>query len=165
VPEGWAAAAAAFEETLEDLGFTDGELGDPVEVGRRAALLVSAESVWKHRLGQLMDSKEVARLLQTSADEVVKETRQNRLLGLPMRNGTVLFPSFQFTKAGKLNPAVPAVLQQFQGAVVSAFTIASWFVSSQSLLRRETPAKWLEKSRDPQLVIEAARRTAQHLGQ
>lgn len=165
MPEALAAAAAAFEETLEDLGFADGELGDPVEVGRRAALLVSAESLWRHRLGQLLDSKEVARLLQTSPAEVTEEARQYRLLGLSMTNGMFLFPSFQFTKMGKRNPVIPTILERFHGSAVSPFTIASWFVSPQAILGRQTPAGWLEKGRDPQLVIEAARRTSQRLGQ
>ena len=41
-----AVAAASFEETLEELGFgeVEVELGDPAELGRRAALLIAAEA-------------------------------------------------------------------------------------------------------------------------
>ena len=160
-----AAAAAAFEETLQDLGFTDGELGDPIEVGRRAALLVSADTMWRHRLGDLLDSKQVAMLLQTTQVEVNRLAEQDRLLGLPTKSGFILFPGFQFSRTGKIEPALPAILEAFAGSVVSPFTIASWFVTPNPLLRRLSPAKWLERGLDPELLVEAARRSSQSLGQ
>jgi len=42
-----AAAAAAFEETIEELGLSDSELhlDDPQGMGRRAALLVVADAI------------------------------------------------------------------------------------------------------------------------
>lgn len=163
-----AAAAAAFEETLEELGFSEAEeeLGDPAELGRRAALLVAADAFWRRHLGPLLDGKQVQRLLGVRTRQAVHDlVRRRRLLGLPAEKGRLAFPAFQFTAAGRPHAALPDILELFAGAVVSPYTVASWFVTPQPLLEGETPAHWLQLGRDPELAREAARRSAARLAQ
>ena len=163
-----AAAAAAFEEALEDLGFADpeAELGDLRELGRRAALLVAADAVWGRHLGPLLDGKQVQQLLGVRTRQASHDLmKRGRLLGLPTQNGRLGFPAFQFADDGRPYPALPAILDQFAGAVVSPYTVASWFVTPQALLGGETPAGWLRLGRGSDVVEEAARRSAARLRQ
>jgi hypothetical protein len=168
MPGSLAAAAAAFEETLADLGFgeAEAELGNPAELGRRAALLVAADAFWQHHLGPLLDGKQVQQLLGVRSRQAVHDlVRRRRLLGLPAEKGRLAFPAFQFTGAGRPHPALPDILEAFAEAVVSPYTVASWFVTPQPLLEGETPARWLQSGRDQELVREAARRAAARLAQ
>jgi len=73
------------------------------------------------------------------------------------------FPSFQFASTGEPYPALAEVLKCFDGAVASPYTIASWFVTPQPLLRGKTPAQWLRLGRSAEHVKEAALRTAARL--
>jgi hypothetical protein len=92
--------------------------------------------------------------------ELVALQREGRLLILDSFDGEKLHPAFQFSPAGKPYPEVSRVLEIFSGAVDSPYTIASWFVSPQDLLEANTPAAWLRSGRDPELLFEAARRSA-----
>jgi hypothetical protein len=162
-----AAAAAAFEETLEEFGFADPEaaLGDPVELGRRAALLVAAQAAWREHLGPLLDTKQVQLLLGVRTRQAVNDlVKRRRLLGLPTKGRRLLLPAFQFTTAGRPYPVLPDILETFEGAVVSPWTVASWFNTPQPLLKKKTPAEWLQLGRDPGLLKEAARHSASRLG-
>lgn len=162
-----AEAAAAFQQTLDRFRLTAGEggFGDPVDLGRRAALLSIADRIWLHRIGPLLDGRDVQRLLKVSTRQAVSDlVKRRRLLALPTAAGSLAYPAFQFNQGGRPNPALPRILEQFAKAAVDAHTIASWFTTPQSLLRGETPARWLKERRDPSAVIEAARRTAARLG-
>ncbi|MBI4493771.1 MAG: hypothetical protein HY690_13345 [Chloroflexi bacterium] len=163
-----ATAATAFEATLQELGFSgvEGELGDPVALGRRAALLVAAEAAWRRHLGPLLDTRQVQELLGVRTRQAVNDlAKRRRLLALPTQKRRLRFPAFQFTGEGRPYPVLPAILDTFAGAVASPHTIASWFVTPQPLLEGETPARWLQQGRDPEAVKEAARRSAARLRQ
>jgi hypothetical protein len=163
-----AVAAAAFEETLEDLGFGEAdepEFGDPGRLGRRAALLVAADAVWRRHLGPLLDGKQVQELLGVRTRQAISDlVKRHRLLGLPTQNRRTVFPAFQFV-AGRPHPALPAILSAFAEADVGPYTVASWFVTPQPLLEQETAAAWLRLGRDGERLKEAARRSAARLGQ
>ncbi len=161
-------AAAAFRETLTDLGLSDEEsgVGDPAELGRRAALLVASDLVWRRQIGPLLDGQQVRQLLGVRTRQAVHDlVKRGRLLGLPSRDGSTVFPAFQFSAEGRPLLALPAILATFSGTVESPYTIASWFVSPQPLLDGDTPAAWLRAGRDPEVAGEAARRAAARLAQ
>jgi hypothetical protein len=164
---GTAEAAAAFQQTLERFGLAAGEagLGDPVDLGRRAGLLAVADRIWRRQIGPLLDGRDVQRLLKVGSRQAVSDLlKRRRLLALPTAEGSLAYPAFQFTRAGRPDPALPRILELFAKAAVDAHTIASWFTTPQSVLRRSTPAEWLKQRGDPSAVIEAARRTASRLG-
>jgi hypothetical protein len=77
----------------------------------------------------------------------------------------VVYPAFQFGHSGRPFEALPQILEIFEGrARVDPWTIASWFVTPQALLARMTPAEWLVKGEDPDLIVKAARRSASRFG-
>jgi hypothetical protein len=160
------AAAESFAEALEDLGFAAADVDDPAELGRRAALLVSAERLWADRLGPLLDGKQVQQLLGIGTRQGVHDlVKRRRLLALPGPKGHAVFPAFQFTASGRVEPALHAVLETFADVVDSPYTIASWFTTAQPALDGLRPTEWLRQGGDAKLLKEAARRSAARLGQ
>ena len=165
--QGTAEAAAAFQQTLERFGFATSKaaLGDPVDLGRRAALLAVADRIWRRQIGPLLDGRDVQRLLKVGTRQAVSDlVKRRRLLALPTPEGQLAYPAFQFTRLGRPDPSLPAILEIFSNAAVDAHTIASWFTTPQSLLAGRAPAQWLKERNEVARVIEAARRTAARLG-
>lgn len=162
------AAAVAFDETLREVGVAAGDdgFGDPVELGRRAALLAVANAAWRRHLGTLLDARQVQRLLAVGTRQAVSDMlRRGKLLGLPTGKGHVLFPAFQFTEAGRPHSLVAPALEAFERAGVGPYTVASWLISPQPLLDGETPIGWVRRGGEPAVALEAARRRAARLAQ
>ena len=159
-------AASAFEETLERLELTvpESQLKDSVELGYRAALLAAANALWERHLGPLLEGQDVRELLRVKTRQAVSDlAKRGRLLALPTEQGELRFPAFQFMETGRPHPELPRILEMFNKASVSPYTIASWFSTPQILLKGKTPAWWLKAGRDPEPVKEVARRTAARL--
>jgi hypothetical protein len=139
----------------------EGALGDPRELGERAALLALAESAWRQHLGALLDAHEVQTLLHVGTRQAVSDrARRGGILALPTSAGRVYYPAFQFGPGGRPFPAVPRVLSIFARAEASPWTVASWFRTPQELLEGLTPAAWLGHGRSEERLLEAARRAA-----
>jgi hypothetical protein len=161
-----AAAARSFQRTLTELGITgdEEELEDLPALGRRAALLAASDIVWHKHLGPLYTSKQVRELMGRGTRQSVSElVKRRRLLALPQGDGRLAFPAFQFRRSGQRLPGLEAILDSFEGAVETPYTIASWFMTPEPLLKNKTPAEWLRKGRNEALATEAARRYADWL--
>lgn len=159
------AAAAAFDETLAELGFNehDPEIGDPRSLGRRAALFAVAGTLWGRHLGPLLTTTQVAELLGVSTRQAVSDrVKRHRILALPAGERDLAYPAFQFSESGKRKPypAMPPVLEVLSPAGLSPHTIASWFVTPQRDLDDATPVEWMAERRDVDRLLTAARRTA-----
>jgi hypothetical protein len=158
-----ALASRAFEGALSALErqVTAQDLGDPVTLGRRAALLAVAERVPGGQIGPLYDAEQVAILLGVGSRKTVSQlARRGRLLALKAAGRRRLYPAFQFRPNGRPYPELAQVLAVFAGAVETAHTVACWLVSPQPLLDEATPAAWMRGRRDPEPLLEAARRAA-----
>ncbi len=161
-----AAAAKAFEETLEELALPDDapDLQDPQALGRRAALLAAAEAFWGKVLAPLFDVEQAQAVLKVSSRQAVSDlAKRERILAVDGSGGRKLYPGFQFGPNGRPYPEVAQVIRIFSGVVETPYTIASWFVSPQDLLKGETPAAWMRTRREPELLLAAARRSADRL--
>lgn len=161
-----AAAAKAFEETLEELDLPDHapDLIDPAAFGRRAALLAASETIWGKYLGPLLETEAVQTLLRVNSRQAVSDlAKRRKLLTLDASGGRKLYPAFQFNPSGRPYPEIAQIIEIFTGAVESPYTIASWFVSPQDLLDGETPMAWLKSHKDSSRLLEAARRSAGEL--
>jgi len=180
-------AAAAFQEALEQVERSlagagpvpasevaepaavyaaagGGGLGDPRELGERAALLAVAEMTWNRHLGALLDTHQVQALLGVGTRQAVSDrARRGGLLALPTSSGRVLFPAFQFGPGGRPHPVLPRVLEVFGEAEVEPWLVASWFRTPQALLGDSSPADWMARGKAEETLLEAARRTAEKL--
>jgi hypothetical protein len=163
-----ATAADAFRRELTSVSVAPkGEkvslegLGDPQELGRRAALLALAEAAWRRHLGVLLDSAEVQKLLKVGTRQAVSDlAKRGRILGLPTAGGRWLFPAFQFGPGGRPHAVLPAVLKVFQKTGVSPYTVASWFRTAQGTLDGKNPLEWLAEKKPEEDLLRAAARTA-----
>lgn len=161
---GFAAAAAAFAETLDALDLAREQLPDQTELGRRAALLAVSEVVWQQHLGPLLEGDQVRALLRVRTRQAVNDlVKRHRILAVSSAEGRLVYPAFQFGPGGRPYEAMPRVLGVLAGAGVSAHTLASWFRSPQRALGGATPAVWLAEGRDTAALVEAARRSAARL--
>jgi hypothetical protein len=160
-----AVAAKTFERTLGELGITGNEREvDPSMLGRRAALLAASDVVWHKHLGPLYSSKQVREVMGRGTRQSVSElAKRGRLLALPEEDGRLAFPAFQFGRTGKRLPGLERILEIFDGAVETPYTIASWFVTPDSRLAGKTPAAWLRAGRPTEPVLEAAAGYAERL--
>lgn len=157
------AAAAAFEETLVELGIDEGDLdiGDARKLGRRGALLAVAGTVWRRHLGPLLNTRQVADLLGVGSRQAVNDrVRRQRILALPTHERDLAYPAFQFNEQGEPYAGIALVLEAFAGAVLSPHTVASWLVTPQGALDGSTPVEWMGEGRDPARLVTAARRSA-----
>jgi hypothetical protein len=158
------ASEVAEPEVIYAAAGSGGGLGDPRELGERAALLAVAEMAWSRHLGALLDSHQVQALLGVGTRQAVSDrARRGGLLALPTTSGRVYFPAFQFGPGGRPHPALPKVLAVFAQAEVGPWTVASWFRTPQALLDDTAPADWMGQGKDEERLLEAARRTAAKL--
>jgi hypothetical protein len=160
-------ASESFKETLDELGVGRGEATplDPRALGRRGALVVAGEAVWKEHLGPLLEAKQVREVLGVGTRQAVSDLRsRGRLLGLTRQDTRVVYPAFQFGSGGRPFPELPEILDHFDRSEVDRWTVASWFVTPQALLNGQTPVQWLRGDGDRDRVVQAARRTASRLG-
>lgn len=157
------AAAAAFQETLAELGVDerDPEIGGARSLGRRAALIAVAGTLWRRHLGPLLNTRQVAELLGVHSRQAVNDrVKRHRILALPTSERDLAYPAFQFDERGQPHRALAPVLEAFALAALSPHTVSSWFVTPQAALDGETPAAWLGERREPERLVTAARRTA-----
>lgn len=161
----YAIAAEAFEKTLEDLDIDEAAaLGDPAALGRRAALLAVAESVWNRHLGPLFNAEQVAALLGVRSRQAVSDlARRGRLLALETASGRKLYPASQFARGGRPYPELASILKIFAGVVETPYTIASWLASPNSMLGDVPPIVWMREGRGSDQLLEVARRNAARL--
>jgi hypothetical protein len=158
-----ATAASAFRRTLHELGFDDQQalVADPARFGQRAALLAAAEGLWGQQLGESLGLAEVKALLGVTSRQAVHDlVRRGRLLGLPLRNGRVVYPRFQFGPDGRPHPTLAAVLAALRDGTANPWTMASWFTTEHLELEGMTPAAWLQEGMDPERLVIVARRSA-----
>lgn len=158
-----AAAAAAFQETLESFDLPRSEVPDPEGLGRLGALLVVADIAWKERLGPLLDGKQAQELLAVKTRQALHDlVKRRRLLAVPWGN-EMRYPVFQFASTGRPHDVMPRLLQIFADADVPALMVGSWCTSEQRALDGARPSEWMARGRDPERLLDAARRSAARL--
>ena len=160
-----AEAAKTFEQTLEELGITGREREvNAAALGRRAALLAASDVVWHKHVGPMYSSNQVRKVMGRGTRQSVSElAKRGRLLALPEEDGRLAFPAFQFGRTGERLPGLERLLEIFDGAVETPYTVASWFVTPEPRLQGKTPAAWLRAGRPVEPALEAATRYAQRL--
>lgn len=161
-----AIASESFREALRELGLTrrSAELGDPKQLGRRAALVTAAEAAWRNHLGPLLDAKQVQELMGVRTRQAVSDLRtRHRILGLTRQDGRVIYPAFQFGPGGRPFAELPEILRILSEQSADPWTVASWFVTPQALLEDRTPAEWLRRRNEPERLLRAARRSGARL--
>ena len=160
-----AEAVESFDQTLAELGVGEGdaEVEDPAALGRRAALMAASDVLWERHLGPLYSTRQVRELMGIGSRQAISErAKRRRLLSVPGADGKPLFPAFQFAGRRPL-PGLGAILDVFENAIESPYTVASWFVTPEPLLDDKAPAAWLRESGAQDRALQAASRYAERL--
>jgi hypothetical protein len=124
------------------------------------------DAEWTEFFGPLLDAQQAAPILGVKSVESVAEmARDGKLLALPTRDGRVVFPAFQFGKAGAVYPEIERIIAIFADIVVTPYTIASWLLGPKEYLQGHSPIRWLELGGDPERVIAGAEVAAARLAQ
>ena len=160
------AATEAFRATLLERGALCGAAeGEARDLGHRAALLVGSVGSGREHLGELLDVPAVMSMLGVGTRQAVYDlVTRTRLLSLPRRSGSMVFPAFQFDPAtGRPYPLIPQILMVFRAAGLDAYTVASWLATGQDELNGATPISLLASAGSAPRILGAARRTATSL--
>lgn len=135
-----------------------------------AASELVAPLVWRHRVGDVLETGDVVRLLGVTRQAVHKKVRAGSLVGLPGAR-TTLFPRWQFNvEAGAARRGIAEIVDQFRtrvGEDIDPLLIASWATTAQDEdLDGQTPARLIEEADGvPDAVVVSAARTAARLAQ
>lgn len=156
--------ARAFDEEVRAL------LGDTqpdIEAVRRGARLAVAEQAWAQRLGAMLDSKDVERVLGLSRQRVSVLAQEHRLVALPKPGGGRQFPAWQFAR---LDGAQRAALAQAHRTLVdvgkiSPWSAASWLLSEQPELDGAVPVQYVADGGALELLAVVATRDAARAAQ
>jgi hypothetical protein len=135
------------------------------EAGRRAARAAIAPLIWSARLGQTLNTTQVAAHLAVSRQALAKRQANATILGLPGR-GTTLYPVWQFTPGlDQVRPDVRQILRIFvqETGSLDAYAVAAWMTTASEDLSGLSPMDWLLRKDDPQQAFDAARRAAGRL--
>jgi hypothetical protein len=107
--------------------------------------------------GDLLDVAEVAARLAMSREDVLQRQNRGRLLALPLEDGKLGFPSWQFAERGLL-PGLDTVLRNI--GVDDPWMQAAYFLSGELRLDGRTPLEALRRGE-----VEAVRRAAAAYGE
>ncbi len=159
-------AAEAFRATLTERGaLRDAGADEARALGRRAALLVGSATSWREHLGELLELPAVMALLGVGSRQAVYDlVARRRMLGLPRRGGSMVFPAFQFDPAaGRPYLVIADVLAAFDDAGLDPYTVATWLASGQDELNGASPMSLLGDGEATAAIGSAAQRTAARL--
>jgi len=152
-----------FAEEVQAVLGDDEELDD--EAIRRGVRLAVAEQAWQHRLGTLLQTRDVVSTLGVSRQHVATLTRQHRLVALPTKSGVSRYPAWQFKLAPEQREvAARAHRLLVEKGEVSPWTAASWFVEQHPAIGHADPIAAIAAGHEEQVLL-AARRDAAALAQ
>ena len=138
----------------------------PVEFGRQAAHQLVAPYQWARIVGEKLDTATVAQLLGVTRQAINKRISAGSLIGVPGR-GTTYFPSWQFNfERGTIRPETRLIVSAFREQLEEAdpYLIMSWVRTPQDEdLEGLTPVQWIQKGKESERLVEAARRAASRL--
>lgn len=139
------------------------QIEDPRTTARLAALQAVATAHWSAEVGPFYDGEAVRSLLGRGGAPVSRQAVSKRrdLLALRTGSGRVVYPAFQFDGRSPV-PGLRAVLDAFEHAPVSRWTLASWLSSPAPELDGRAPVDAL-RSGDVDGVLDCAVRWASAL--
>ena len=163
VAEGFMAALRTAKSDFASLSIADA--AHIVNAATEAALSAAA---WSEVIGDRCDTSQVSSMLGISRQALAKRQRNGALIGLPGKR-TTWFPAWQFDQARhRVHDVVPAVVAAFREHLGAGRNeiIAAWAINPQPEdLEGSTPADWIGRGLDSDMVITAARRAATHFAQ
>jgi hypothetical protein len=126
------------------------------ELARRMTAMVPAESPVNEQFGPFYRTDQVARLLGITRQAVADRIRKRSLLAMRTRDGTWVYPTFQFMERGIL-PGLVDTLRCFDFAVADGWAVAAWLTSPSAGLGGRRPLDRLRAAGGGADVLSVAR--------
>jgi hypothetical protein len=126
------------------------------EIARRMAAMVPAASPVNAQFGPFYRTDQVARLLGITRQAVADRIRKRSLLGMRTKEGTWVYPTFQFVDRSIL-PGLPDALRCFDLAVADGWAVAAWLTSPSAVLAGRRPLDHLRAAGGVAEVLAVAR--------
>ena len=108
------------------------------EIARRMAAMVPVPSPVNAQFGPFYRTDQVARLLGITRQGVADRVRKRSLVGMQTKEGTWVYPTFQFVDRAVI-PGLVDVLRCFDRAVVDGWAVAAWLTSPSAAFGGRTP--------------------------
>ena len=119
-----------------------------------------AEEYWREYLGECLDATDVRQLLGIESPETLDDlVTAHQILAVPSADG-MAFPAFQFV-GGRIDPTVSRVVDIFSGVVATPYTTASWLRGVR--FEDQSITEWIERGKDPEVIIRGAEDSAVRL--
>lgn len=134
--------------------------GDPEELAEAMAAVLPLGHVYDKISGPFYDTAGLTRWLGISRQALHQKVGRQAILACPLSDGGSVYPAWQFLTNGATIPHLADVLEALAAGTDDAWMIALWMRAPNDELDGDRPSDWLRRGRDPELVLEAARRTA-----
>jgi Antitoxin Xre/MbcA/ParS C-terminal toxin-binding domain len=108
------------------------------EIASRMTAMVPATSPVNAQFGPFYRTDQVARLLGITRQAVADRIRKRSLLGMRTKEGTWVYPTFQFVDRGILSGLSDA-LRCFDFTVADGWAVAAWLTSPSAVLGGRRP--------------------------
>lgn len=149
---------SVMRSAMAVLGEAVQSLPRPFLSPQMAAGIIATETAWREIEEEfgLLSSEQASRKMhshQPGGGYANDQRRVGKALGVPSRN-TFVYPGFQFDRAGKIRPVVPAVLQAAAELGVEPADVAEWFCIPSATLGDRRPVEVMD---DRGSVVEAFR--------
>jgi len=126
----------------------------------RIADTIPTTAAWDEAIGPFYTSRQARRLLGDISRQALNERTQRRsILRVRTADGIDLYPAFQFDRGGLVR-SLPEVLRLFPERIVDGWTLAGWLRAKHGALGDSTVIDWLRDGREPEPVLDLARRAA-----
>ncbi len=136
------------------------ELDSPANVARQMTALLPQTQAhpWAQQIGPFYDTAGVVAMFGSSKAAVSDRVQRGTLIGARTRNGTMVYPVFQF-EGREVHPGIKNVLGAFKRSGLDGWAIASWFTVPAEDLGGQTPAQWIRNGQDVAVARELALET------
>ena len=160
----------AFAQRVAELLKRHGDLEETItaddarRLGYEAAAAALAPLLWRAAVGERWETSTAAEFLGVTRQALHKRCSNGTVLGLPGR-GTTWYPIWQFDlDHHRVRPEVADIVAAFRRAVdpLDPLIVASWATTSQPELGM-APEEWLAAGKDPDELVQVARRSAAEL--
>ncbi|MBI9115671.1 hypothetical protein [Sanguibacter suaedae] len=135
-------------------------LASPADVARQmmTQLPQAQPHPWAQQIGPFYDTAGVVAMIGSSKAAVSDRVHRGTLIGALTRNGTMVYPAFQF-EGREMHPGIKSVLGAFKRSGLDGWAIASWFTVPAEDLDGQTPAQWIRDGHDITVARELALET------
>jgi hypothetical protein len=149
----------AFHTAAIELRLDERSTGiDAERLGRDLARDAEIRITWETAVGDYFTVAEAVGTLGLASRQAVYQRIQRGTLLAMELNGQLVLPRYQFGP-GRPDRRVAKVLRLLKRSHLRPDSVVSWFATGQPELEGMTPADWLRKDGDAELLYAAARHT------